>query len=100
MPKSCTEMIGVEGLTRRVAMRSWNSTVELKLYFPGFLEPRRMVAKALAAVIQEAYIQGVSTRLVDDLVQATWACRASPRARSPGCAARSTIRSTASSIDR
>jgi putative transposase len=39
-------------------------------YFPGFLEPRRMAEKALAAVIQEAYIHGVSTRSVDDLVQA------------------------------
>src|SRR5881227_2130405 len=39
-------------------------------YFPGFLEPRRMAEKALTAVIQEAYIQGISTRSVDDLVQA------------------------------
>ena len=39
-------------------------------YFPGFLEPRRMAEKALTAVIQEAYIQGVSTRSVDDLVKA------------------------------
>jgi putative transposase len=39
-------------------------------YFPSFLEPRRMAEKALTAVIQEAYIQGVSTRAVDDLVQA------------------------------
>src|SRR5450432_980949 len=39
-------------------------------YFPGFLEPRRLAEKALTAVIQEAYIQGVSTRSVDDLVQA------------------------------
>jgi transposase-like protein len=39
-------------------------------YFPGFLEPRRMAEKALTAVIQEAYIQGISTRAVDDLVQA------------------------------
>ena len=39
-------------------------------YFPGFLEPRRMAEKALTAVIQEAYIKGVSTRSVDDLVQA------------------------------
>ena len=60
--------------------RSWETragTVELKIpklrkgsYFPGFLEPRRMAEKALAAVIQEAYVQGVSTRSVDDLVQA------------------------------
>lgn len=39
-------------------------------YFPGFLEPRRMAEKALTAVIQEAYVQGISTRSVDDLVQA------------------------------
>ncbi|GGA94739.1 hypothetical protein GCM10011491_23790 [Brucella endophytica] len=39
-------------------------------YFPGFLEPRKMVEKALVAVIQEAWINGVSTRKVDELVQA------------------------------
>ncbi|TWB23427.1 transposase-like protein [Nitrospirillum amazonense] len=60
--------------------RDWHTragTVELRIpklrkgsYFPGFLEPRRMAEKALTAVIQEAYIQGVSTRAVDDLVQA------------------------------
>ena len=60
--------------------RSWETragTVELKIpklrkgsYFPGFLEPRRMAEKALTAVVQEAYIQGVSTRSADDLVQA------------------------------
>lgn len=38
-------------------------------YFPGFLEPRRLTEKALVAVVQEAYIQGVSTRSVDDLVK-------------------------------
>ena len=39
-------------------------------YFPPFLEPRRTTEKALVAVIQEAWIGGVSTRKVDDLVQA------------------------------
>lgn len=39
-------------------------------YFPTFLEPRRAAEKALAAVIQEAYVKGVSTRSVDDLVKA------------------------------
>ncbi len=39
-------------------------------YLPSFLEPRRTAEKALTAVIQEAYIQGVSTRAVDDLVEA------------------------------
>jgi putative transposase len=39
-------------------------------YFPGFLEPRRTAEKALVAVIQEAYVHGVSTRSVDDLVKA------------------------------
>ncbi|HEX7326091.1 MAG TPA: IS256 family transposase [Rhodanobacteraceae bacterium] len=60
--------------------RDWQTragTVELQIpklrsgsYFPSFLEPRRLTEKALTAVIQEAYIQGVSTRAVDDLVQA------------------------------
>jgi transposase-like protein len=60
--------------------RDWDTragTVELQIpklrkgsYFPGFLEPRRMAEKALTAVIQEAYIQGISTRSVDDLVKA------------------------------
>ena len=65
-------------------------TVELRIpklrkgsYFPGFLEPRRMAEseeaqpcrghgehRTLTAVIQEAYIQGISTRSVDDLVKA------------------------------
>ena len=39
-------------------------------YFPGFLEPRKPVEKALVAVIREAWIAGVSTRKVDELVQA------------------------------
>jgi transposase-like protein len=39
-------------------------------YFPSFLEPRRTAEKALTAVIQEAYVHGVSTRAVDDLVKA------------------------------
>ena len=60
--------------------RGWETragTVELRIpklrkgsYFPGFLEPRRLAEKALTAVIQEAYIQGISTRSVDDLVKA------------------------------
>ena len=37
-------------------------------YFPPFLEPRKISEKALVAVIQEAWIGGVSTRRVDDLV--------------------------------
>jgi transposase-like protein len=60
--------------------RDWETRaglVELRIprtrtgsYFPSFLEPRRLVEKALTAVIQEAYIQGISTRSVDDLVKA------------------------------
>src|SRR3546814_15086074 len=45
-------------------------TTLFRSYFPGFLEPRKMVEKALVAVIQEAWIGGVSTRRVDELVQA------------------------------
>ena len=40
------------------------------VYFPEFLEPRRAAEKAMAAVIQEAYMQGLSARSVDDLVKA------------------------------
>jgi putative transposase len=60
--------------------RDWETragTVELRIpklrkgsYFPGFLEPRRTAEKALTAVIQEAYVQGISTRSVDELVKA------------------------------
>ena len=39
-------------------------------YYPPFLEPRKTTEKALVAVIQEAWIGGVSTRRVDDLAQA------------------------------
>jgi putative transposase len=60
--------------------RDWETragTVELRIprlrkgsYFPGFLEPRRLAEKALTAVLQEAYIQGISTKSVDGLVKA------------------------------
>jgi transposase-like protein len=60
--------------------RVWETragTVELDIpklrkgsYFPSFLEPRRVAEKALTAVIQEAYVQGISTRSVDALVKA------------------------------
>ena len=39
-------------------------------YFPSLLEPRRRSERALLAVIQQAYVEGVSTRRVDDLVKA------------------------------
>jgi putative transposase len=62
---------------RERALETRAGTVDLKIpklrsgsYFPGFLEPRRTAEKALTAVIQEAYIQGISTRSVDELVKA------------------------------
>jgi transposase-like protein len=52
-------------------------TLELRIpklrtgsYFPSFLEPRKASEQALVAVVQEAYVKGISTRKVDDLVQA------------------------------
>jgi putative transposase len=60
--------------------RSWHTrvgTVELAIpklrqgsYFPSFLEPRRLSEQALVSVVQEAYVNGVSTRKVDRLVEA------------------------------
>tara|TARA_R110000787_G_C13418336_1_gene444671 strand:- start:1027 stop:1659 length:633 start_codon:yes stop_codon:yes gene_type:complete len=74
--KSSTRLVQRNGHRER----DWQTragTVELRIpklrkgsYFPGFLEPRRMAERALTAVIQEAYIQGISTRSVDDLVKA------------------------------
>src|ERR671933_1939813 len=76
--------------------RDWETragTVELRIprlrrgsYFPSFLEPRRTAERALVAVIQEAYVHGVSTRAVDDLVQAMGASGVSKSQVSRLCA--------------
>jgi putative transposase len=60
--------------------REWDTrvgTIELRVprvrdgsYFPSLLDPRKRGERALVAVVQEAYVQGVSTRRVDELVQA------------------------------
>ncbi len=66
----------VNGYRDRIR-RTRSGAVELRIpklrkgsCYPGFLEPQRMAEKALTAVVLEAYMQGVSTRSVDDLVQA------------------------------
>ena len=71
-----------ERVTQRNGYRSraWDTrvgTMELQIpklregsYFPSLLEPRRRSERALLAVIQQAYVEGVSTRRVDDLVKA------------------------------
>jgi len=89
MEAEVAEKIGAERYERseeRTAQRNgyrerqWETRVgELPLripklrhgtYFPSFLEPRRRAERALLAVIQAAYVEGVSTRKVDELVQA------------------------------
>jgi transposase-like protein len=60
--------------------RNWDTrvgTLELRVprvrdgsFFPGLLEPRKRAERALVATVREAYVQGVSTRRVDDLVKA------------------------------
>ena len=69
-----------ERVTYRNRNRTWDTrvgTMELHIpklregsYFPSLLEPRRRSEKALLAVIQQAYVEGVSTRRVDDLIKA------------------------------
>ena len=71
-----------ERVTQRNGYRSrqWDTrvgTMDLRIprlrvgsYFPSLLEPRRRSGRALLGVIQQAYVEGVSTRRVDDLVKA------------------------------
>ncbi|MBI4496898.1 MAG: transposase [Chloroflexi bacterium] len=54
--------VGTIGLR---APRVWDGS-----FFPSLLEPRKRAEQALVAVVQEAFVQGVSTRQVDDLAQA------------------------------
>jgi putative transposase len=71
---------GRTGQRNGYRQRNWDTrvgTVELKVprvrdssYFPSLLEPRRRAERALSAVVQEAYVHGVSTRKVDELVKA------------------------------
>jgi putative transposase len=89
MEAEVTALVGAEPYERsgeRAAyrngfrLRTWDTrvgTLELAIpkvrpgsYFPSLLEPRRRGERALAAVVQEAYVHGVSTRKVDDLMKA------------------------------
>ena len=64
---------------QRLPARRWDTragSIELQIpklrqgsYFPALLEPRRRAERALLAVVQQAYVEGVSTRRVDDLVR-------------------------------
>jgi putative transposase len=89
MEAEVSELIGAERgerapeerLTHRngYRSRSWSTRageIELQIpkirrgsYFPSFLEPRKRSEQALVAVVQEAYVAGVSTREVDQLVE-------------------------------
>src|SRR5881398_1286789 len=74
-----------ERLTHRngYGQRAWSTRageIELAIpkirrgsYFPSFLEPRRRSEQALVSVVQEAYVAGVSTRKVDQVVESAWA---------------------------
>jgi transposase-like protein len=55
-------------------------------FFPSLLEPRRRIDRALLAVIQEAYVRGISTRKVDDLMAALGGCSVSRSEVSRVCA--------------
>ena len=72
--------LGRSGHRNGYRERAWDTrvgTVALRVprvrdggYFPSLLEPRTRAERALVAVVQEAYVHGVSTRRVDDLVKA------------------------------
>jgi Transposase, Mutator family len=114
MEGEVSELIGAELGERRpedrmthrngYRAREWQTragTVELQIpkirqggYFPSFLEPRRRSEQALLAVVQQAYVCGVSTRRVDQLVESL-GC-GSAAARSAACARRWTRTSTRS----
>jgi putative transposase len=89
--------------------RRWDTRVgELELaipklrqgsYFPSFLEPRRRAEQALVAVVQEAYVNGISTRKVDRLVEQL-GLRGMSKDRCRGCAAAWTSRSRCSASGR
>ncbi len=89
MELELTQQVGAERYERALTRtgqrngyreREWDTrvgTIELQVprvrdggFFPSLLEPRKRAERALVAVVQEAYVQGVSTRRVDDLVQA------------------------------
>jgi transposase-like protein len=89
MELEVTQQVGAERYERALTRtgqrngyreREWDTrvgTIELQVprvrdstFFPSLLEPRKRAERALVAVVQEAYVQGVSTRRVDDLVQA------------------------------
>jgi putative transposase len=72
-PERITERNG----SRSRALTTKGGDVDLRIpklrkgsFFPSILEPRRRIDQALYAVVMEAYVQGVSTRSVDDLVEA------------------------------
>jgi putative transposase len=88
MAEEVTALVGAEPYERsadRTAQRNgyrrreWDTrlgTIELEIpklrtgsYYPSFLEPRKRSEQALVSVVAEAYLQGVSTRKVEDLVQ-------------------------------
>lgn len=89
MDTEVTALVGAErhertedrtGYRNGSRVRTWDTrlgTIDLAIpkvrtgtYFPSLLQPRRRAEQALLTVVQEAYVHGVSTRKVDDLVKA------------------------------
>ena len=89
MDTEVTALVGAErhertedrtGYRNGSRVRAWDTrlgTIDLAIpkvrtgtYFPSLLQPRRRAEQALLTVVQEAYVHGVSTRKVDDLVKA------------------------------
>jgi putative transposase len=100
---SGSALLSPHGGPERVASRTLSTTagdLELRIpklrtgsFFPSLLERRRRIDQALFAVVMEAYLHGVSTRKVDDLVKALGADTGISKSEVSGSARTSTPRS-------
>ena len=72
MEVEVAQHIGAERYERTGERNGQRNGYRERTWDPSLLEPRKRAERALVAVVREAYVQGVSTRRVDDLVKGAW----------------------------